>query len=115
MNKRFALHIIYWGLILAFLTLFFGNIWESHILAFYFSSMLLPIVIGTTYFFNLYLVPKYLLKAKYRQFGLYFFYMLVVSLYLEMLVSLLAFVVLADMRVEAIKLEGMSIFIRRFQ
>ena len=80
-------------------------------LAFYFSVLLLPIVMGTTYFFNLYLVPKYLLSGKYWLFALYFFYMLVVSLYLEMLVSLLSFAVLAEFRTDAINLKGISIFI----
>lgn len=111
MKKRILLHGLYWGLILAFLTLFFGNHWESPKLAFYFSILLLPIVMGTTYFFNHYLVPRYLLKGKYAKFGIYFFYMLVVSLYLEMLVSLAAFVFIAGLNVDLINLEGISIFI----
>jgi hypothetical protein len=93
------------------MTLYFGAHWESRTLAFYFSSLLLPSVMGTTYFFNLNLVPKYLLKGQYGKFGLYFFYLLVASLYLEMMVTLLAFVVLADLRLEAIDLRGVNIFI----
>ncbi len=111
MKKRISLHAVYWLVVLIFLTIFFGFIWESTILAFYFSSLLLPIVIGTTYFFNFYLVPQYLLKGKYRRFALYFFYMLVVSLYLEMLVSILSFAIIAEARIQVIKLEGISIFI----
>lgn len=111
MKNRISLHIVFWVLVLIFFTFFFGFSWKSNILAFYFSSLLLPIVIGTTYFFNLYLVPDYLLKEKYRKFALYFFYMLVVSLYLEMLVALLTFAIIAEARVQVIKLEGISIFI----
>lgn len=111
MKKRISLHIVYWMLVLLFLTLFFGAEWESYILAFYFSSLLLPIVIGTSYFFNLHLVPEYLLTGRYGHFALYFFYMLVVSLYFEMLVSLLSFVVIANYKVEAMALETISIFI----
>lgn len=111
MNKRTFLHITYWILILLFLTLFFGYKWNDYILAFYFSSLLLPIVIGTSYFFNLYLVPKYLLTGKYRLFGLYFIYMLVISLYLEMLVSLLSFVVIANYKMDVMGIESISIFI----
>ena len=80
MQKRFTWHIAYWAAVLLFLTLFFGQYWESFVLAFYFSSLLLPIVIGTTYFFNLYLVPKYFLTGKYWALALYTFYMLVISL-----------------------------------
>ncbi|GAB5557749.1 MAG: hypothetical protein SchgKO_19620 [Schleiferiaceae bacterium] len=104
-------HVAYWVSILLVMILYFGAHWESRTLAFYFSSLLLPIVMGTTYFFNLNLVPKYLLKGQYGKFGLYFFYLLVASLYLEMMVTLLAFVVLADLRVEAIDLRGINIFI----
>lgn len=111
MKKRISLHAVYWVIVLVFLTIFFGVIWESNILAFYFSSLLLPIAMGTTYFFNFYLVPEYLLKGKYRRFALYFFYMLVVSLYLEMLVSIVSFAIIAEASVQVIKLEGISIFI----
>lgn len=111
MNKRISRHIAYWILILLFLTLFFGYKWDNHILAFYFSSLLLPIMIGTSYFFNLYLVPNYLLTGKYWNFTLYFIYMLVVSLYLEMLVSLLSFVLIANYKVDVMGLESISIFI----
>jgi len=111
MKRRFILHFVYWILILMFLTLFFGNKWESKELAFLFSCLLLPVVMGTSYFFNLYLVPKFLLTRKYKQFVLYLVYMFIVSLYLELLIALLSFVVLADSKVESVNLEGISIFI----
>lgn len=111
MNRRLLKHTVYWLVILAFLSLFFGSKWESLILAFYFSCLLLPIAMGTTYFFNLYLVPTFLLTGRYWRFALYFIYMLVVSLYLEMLVALGSFAILADFQPEAVDLEGISIFI----
>jgi DNA-binding LytR/AlgR family response regulator len=110
-KKRFGLHIAYWIVILLFLILFFGYRWANFSLAFYFSSMLLPIVMGTSYFFNRYLVPRYLLRGKYGYFALYFFYMLVVSLYLEMLVALFSFALLANYRIDVMDLRTMSIFI----
>ncbi|TNE30698.1 MAG: LytTR family transcriptional regulator [Bacteroidetes bacterium] len=111
MKNRTVLHLVYWAVITLFLTLFFGSSWKSYTLAFYFSSFLLPIVIGTTYFFNGYLVPKYLFKGQYGRFALYFIYMLIISLYLEMLVSLGSFVLLADFNTSEINLKGISIFI----
>ncbi|MCP9200843.1 LytTR family transcriptional regulator [Gramella sp. GC03-9] len=111
MTRRIGLHILYWILILIFLSIFFGFIWKSGLLAFYFSSLLLPIVIGTTYYFNFHLVPQYLLKGKYRKFSLYFFSMLVISLYLEMLVALVSFLFIAEASTAAIELQGLSIFI----
>jgi hypothetical protein len=58
--------------------------------------MLLPVVMGTSYFFNYFLVPQFLLKKKYFWFGLYFIYTLVVSLYFEMLVLTFSFIYLAN-------------------
>ncbi|QCK16131.1 LytR/AlgR family response regulator transcription factor [Mangrovivirga cuniculi] len=111
MKKRLIKHLAYWILILLFLTAFFGYNWKSHTTAFYFSIFLLPVVIATTYFFNFWLVPNYLLKSKYGKFALYFFYMLVVSLYLEMVVTLISFVVIANYNMEVMNLESISIFI----
>ncbi len=110
MNKNRLLNIFYWISILVLLTLIFGFSWKSHLLAFYFSVLLLPIIIITTYFFNSFLVPKYLFTGRYKKFVLYFFYMLVVSLYFEMLVSLFSFVILAQTNTEMVDLEGISIF-----
>jgi len=62
--------------------------------------MLLPVVIGTSYFFNYYLVSRVLLKKKYFWFGLYFFYTLVISLYLEMLVLTFSFMYLANFELD---------------
>jgi len=58
--------------------------------------MLLPVVMGTSYVFNYYLVPYFLLKKKYFWFSLYFFYTLVVSLYLQMLVVFFSYMYLAN-------------------
>lgn len=93
--KRFY-HILFWVIITAILTLIFGNSWENYIQSFYFVSMLLPIVIGTSYFFNVFLVPRYLLTGRYFYFGLYLFYTVIVSLFLEMLVLTISFIYLAD-------------------
>jgi len=89
-------HIIFWIIILVILTAVFGRSWGNGLPAFYFISMLLPVIMGTSYFFNYYLVPQFLLKRKYFWFGLYFFYTLVVSLYLEMLVLTFSFIYLAN-------------------
>lgn len=89
-------HILYWLIVAALLTLFFGQEKGDYIQAFYFTTYLLPIAIGTTYFFTYYLLPTYLLAKRYGLFALYFFYTLIISLYLEMLVAVAAFVILAN-------------------
>lgn len=89
-------HILFWVIITAILTLIFGSSWENYLQSFYFLSMLLPIVVGTSYFFNFFLVPRYLLSGRYFYFGLYFIYTVVISLYLEMIVLTVSFVYLAN-------------------
>lgn len=83
-------HIIFWILVYGSLTLIFTSWFEGPVEAFYYVSLLIPVVMGTSYFFNYFLVPRYLFKRRFLLFGLYFFYMLVVSLCLELLVSVLA-------------------------
>ena len=72
------------------LTLIFGKWFEGYVEAFYYVSLLLPVVMATSYFFNYFLVPRYLFTRKFWLFGLYSFYMLVVSIALELLVSVVS-------------------------
>nr|WP_321406036.1 LytTR family DNA-binding domain-containing protein [uncultured Carboxylicivirga sp.] len=89
-------HILYWLFVVFILTIIFGRSWGNNTAALFFVSMLLPIVLGTSYFFNYVLVPKYYLKKKYLKFGLYTFYMFVVSLYLESIVIMFSFIYLGN-------------------
>lgn len=89
-------HVIYWASVALILTLVFGRSWNSWQNALYYISMLLPVVMGTSYLFNYYLVPQYLLKKKYGWFAFYFLNMLVLSLYLQMVVMILSFIYLAN-------------------
>lgn len=93
---KLKLHIAFWVAVIAVLTILFGRYYRSLSESFYFVSMLLPVVVATCYFFNLYLVPRYLLEQRYFKFGLYSFYMLVISLYLEMIVIFMAFIFQAE-------------------
>ena len=92
-------HVFYWIFVVFILTLVFGRSWGSKLEAFYYISFLLPVVIGTSYFFNYYLVPVFLLKKKYFRFGLYFFYTLIISLYLEIIVLTFSFIYLVNFNI----------------
>lgn len=87
-------HIGYWIFVVSVLLMIFGHSWDNKLYAFYFISLLLPVIMASSYFFNYYLVPKYLLKKKYWQFILFFAYSVIVSLFLEMIVITLTFVYL---------------------
>ena len=110
MNKL-RTHILFWIAVTALLTALFGNVFESYVLAFYFVAMLLPVAVGTSYFFNYFLVPRFLLKKRYGRFILYFVYLLVISIWLEMWVITGSFVLLADMNYDALSPVVTNIFI----
>ena len=55
---------------------------------------------GNTYFFIYFLIPKYLLTRRFFLFGLHFLYTVIISLYLEMLSTLAAFMVYANYQFE---------------
>ena len=94
-NNPFA-HILYWIFIVIILVLIFGKSWGDGTEAFYFISLLLPVIMATSYFFNYFLVPQYLLRRAYLKFGLFFFYTVVISLFLEMLVLTFTFIYLLE-------------------
>lgn len=104
-------HVVFWLGILVLLTFLFAPYYTSVSESFYFVSMLLPVVIGTNYFFNLILVPNFLLKKRYSKFVLYSIYMLIISLYLEMVVITLSFIFLAQYSYENMSPVSSDIFL----
>ncbi|MEP0984052.1 LytTR family DNA-binding domain-containing protein [Ekhidna sp.] len=91
---------VFWIVIWILLTIFLSTSLGSLLISFFFVTFLMPVIVSTSLFFNRYLLPRYLMKGDKLKFGLYLFYMLVVSIYLELLVMILAFVILADYQVE---------------
>jgi two-component system response regulator LytT len=87
-------HIIFWILVYGVLTLIFASWFGGYDETFYFVSLLLPVVMGTSYFFNYFLVPRFLFTRKFRKFVIYSFYMLVVSLCMELLASIISMLVI---------------------
>ncbi len=86
----------FWVLIATLLIIIFAQADGDYLKTFYFVTFLMPVAIGTSYFFNNFLVPKYLLNQQYFKFGLYLLYTLVFSLYFELLVLTVSFIVLAN-------------------
>ncbi len=84
LNKfiQLLLHIAFWCGVLFFYTYFFsfGSEDVSYVLSF--SLFLMPITMATTYVSIYKLIPDFLIKKKYAQFGLYVIYVLIISAYL---------------------------------
>ena len=103
--------IIFWILVIVLLTLAFGFTAHNYLYSFYFVSFLLPVIVGTSSFYNLVLIPWYLLKKKYFKFTLYSIYTLIISMYLEMIVIFLAFILLANYRYQNMNPVTTNIFV----
>ena len=87
---------IFWILAFVILTLAFGRSFGELSQSFFFVSFLFPVIVGTSYLVNAFLVPRYLLRKSYFKFILYFIYVLVFSVYLEMLVITLSLILFAN-------------------
>ncbi len=95
MNKV-RYHILFWSLMYVFLNLLFGEKWESYVDALYFTAMLMPIAIATSYFFTYFLVPRYLITEQYIRFGIYTCYTIIISIFLSQIVVIISFAILAN-------------------
>ena len=88
-------HIIFWIVVYTSLTMIFTKWVGVAMEAFFYVSLLMPVIIATSYFFNYFLVPRYLFKRRFFLFGLYSLYMFIVSLCMEMVAGILAFLLVA--------------------
>lgn len=93
---RTVRHVLFWFIVDLALVVGFGSSYDDYGKTFYFISFLLPVAIGTSYFFNYFLVPKYLLEGKIYYFAIYTAYTIIVSLYFMMIVITLSFVILSN-------------------
>ncbi|MEK6781360.1 MAG: histidine kinase [Bacteroidota bacterium] len=109
-RQRWVIHIFFWLLILAFYVIFFGRKNNNYLLTFFFVGLLMPVTIGTTYFLNYYLVPRYLMKERYGFFLLYSIYTLIGSLFIEMMISMLTFIVMAGIKIKDMSPASIDIF-----
>jgi len=85
---RVLTHIIFWIFVLIYYTFFFGHQQGFYLITFKFVILLMPITIGTTYFFNYHLIPRFLLKKKIKQFILFSLYTLIFSFWITSLIFL---------------------------
>jgi sensor histidine kinase YesM len=98
-NHRWTFHVLYWSFVLALYVLFFGRKNSNYLQTLFFVGSLMPIIIGTTYFLNYFLVPRYLLRDKNLKFIIYFVYSLIGAIFLELVISLLTFVFFAEVNI----------------
>jgi LytS/YehU family sensor histidine kinase len=96
--------------VLALYVIFFGRKNNNYIQTFFFVGLLMPVTIFTTYFLNYYLVPNYLMKERYGYFVTYFIYTLIGSLFLEMMISALTFIVMTELNIHDMSPASIDLF-----
>ncbi len=89
-------HIVFWVVTFIVLTLTFSQSYGGYAQSFYFVTFLFPVILGTSVFFNSFLIPKFLFRKKYFKFVQYSLYAIIFSVYLEILVLTLSLIVFAN-------------------
>lgn len=108
---RFFREVLFWVVSATVLVLVFGKAYGGYANSFYFVMFLMPVIIGTSYTFSEFLLPRYLLKKRYLHFGLYTFYTIIISLNLEMLVITMAFSIQAQYHYEYLVPAARNVFV----
>ena len=99
---RYALiHILLWIAVWFFYVYFFSYNSGDRAYVMWFASLLLPLAAAVTYFTVYYLIPRYLLQNKYRQFILYSFYTFVFASYMIALIIYGCLIFLFDLNINA--------------
>ncbi len=109
-RHRWAVHIFFWFAVLLFYVIFFGRKNANYIQTFFFVGLLMPVTIGTTYFINYFLVPKFLMQDRNGLFILYFIYTLIASTFVEMIISVITFIVVANMQIGSMSPASVDLF-----
>lgn len=97
--KSIFYHTLFWVIVWFFFIFFFSYSSNNSVYGNWFASLLLPITMFTTYFVVYFLIPKYLLLKKYKQFILYSFYAFIISSDLIVLVILLYFLYFTNLSI----------------
>lgn len=95
MNKKLkkALYqAAYWMFVILVLSFAFRSSWGNTTLLFFFIISHFLIVLGTFYFFNYRIIPKYYLTQRYARFAFYTFCTAILSAYLVFLVIVFAYI-----------------------
>lgn len=109
-RQRWVIHIFYWLAIVVFYVVFFGRKNSNYMLTFFFVGLLMPVTIGATYLLNYFLVPRYLMRERYGIFALYFVYTIVASIFFEMMISLITFLIMAGLSMKNMSTSSIDIF-----
>jgi len=109
-KHKWLYHSAFWIVALVFLSLFFGRFNRSTYYAFLFTVYQLPVIIATTYTINYWLIPKFLFQKHYGRFVYFLIGTVLVSIWLNALISIFAFIKTYNFEMEAMPLASFDFF-----
>jgi sensor histidine kinase YesM len=98
-------HVAFWLVALGFYTVYFARETGNYMQSLLFVCLLLPVAMGTTYFTIYVLIPRYLFERRYGRFLLYLTYTLIASIYLELVLVWVVFILIAGLDLSAVNAE----------
>lgn len=104
------IHILFWSVTFVFFVLYFGREADGYHQSVLFVALLLPVAMATTYFATNFLVPRFLLHGRFALFALYALYALIGSIYLELVVLIVSFTLLASFDMSAMSPPTLDVF-----
>ena len=99
-TRIFAAHTILWIGVWFFFVYFFSYNTTNTLYVTWFSSILLPLTMLTTYTTVYYLIPNYLLQKRYWLFGLYSVYILIFTAFLATVTMIGSFLFISNLKLE---------------
>ncbi|RXG21349.1 histidine kinase [Leeuwenhoekiella polynyae] len=99
-TKLFASHCLLWIGVWFFYMYFFSYNTNNTLYVTWFSSILLPLTMLTTYATVYYLIPKFLLQKRYWLFGLYSVYVVIFTAFLVTVTMIGSFIFISNLNVE---------------
>lgn len=100
-HRRWFWHLLYWTFSILFLIFFLGYQTIGIKLTLWFVLSMSPVVILTTYFFNEFLIPRFLVSKMIFRFLLYSAYAMIASLWLELVMLVIVLVFGAQLNLHA--------------
>ncbi|MEE4116317.1 MAG: sensor histidine kinase [Marinilabiliaceae bacterium] len=97
--KQVLLHTIFWIVVWLFYKYFLGYNSASKVYVNWFSALLLPLTMISTYIMVYGLIPRYLLKKDYSLFALKSFYLLVFTCYMIAVILYACLIIILDFNI----------------
>ena len=97
--KLVVLHTLFWTVVWLFYRYFLSYNSDSKVYVNWFSALLVPLTMISTYIMVYGLIPKYLLKKDYTQFALKSFYLLVFTCYMIAVILYACLILILDFNI----------------